>query len=113
MGGVKKKPLGSAEKGAAATGPAGGDIKPTKKDEAKKSSGSKPQQRQKLSVLVEEQQGMKSLQGMKAITVQGFARSAGVKISAANAFLRSLEGRGIVRNVGGYSGHRVYELLRR
>ena len=87
------------------------DTKPSKKEEGKK-SGSKPQQRQKLSVLVEESQGLKLLQGMKAITIHNFARSSGVKISVANSFIKWAESKGIVRNSGGYSGHRVYELVK-
>jgi small subunit ribosomal protein S25e len=47
---------------------------------------------------------------MKAITTQSFARTNGVKISVANAFIKSLEAKGLVKSVGGYSGHRVYEL---
>ena len=106
MGGNKKKPAASSDKGAA-TGP-GGEIKPAA-DEKKKA---KPQQRQKLAVVVDESQGMKALQGMKAITIQSFARATGVKISVANAFIKSLESRGTVRCVGGYSGHKVYEQTR-
>ena len=47
---------------------------------------------------------------MKPNTSQGLARSMGVKISVANSFLRSLESKGILRPIGGYSGHRIYEL---
>jgi small subunit ribosomal protein S25e len=78
--------------------------------EAKKEDRGK--QKQRLSVFVEESQGRKVLEGMKAITVQGLARAAGVKISVANSFVKSLESKGIVRNVGGYSGHRVYKLIK-
>jgi small subunit ribosomal protein S25e len=41
---------------------------------------------------------------------QTFARTAGVKISVANAFLKALEAKGIIKNVGGNSGHKVYKL---
>jgi small subunit ribosomal protein S25e len=68
------------------------------------------QQKQKLSVLIEESQGSKAIQDMKAITIQGLARVVGVKISVANSYLRSLEVKGVVRSVGGYSGHRVYQI---
>jgi small subunit ribosomal protein S25e len=105
MGGSKKKPLGS-EKASSASGQ--GD-KPVKKEESKKPLG-KVQQKQKLSVLVEDSQGRRAIQSMKAITIQGVARAAGVKISVANAFIKSLEAKGIVKSVGGYSGHRVYQL---
>jgi len=55
---------------------------------------------------------MKALQGMRAITTQGLARNTGVKISVANAFIKSLETKGVVKRVGGYSGHRVFEMVR-
>jgi hypothetical protein len=54
---------------------------------------------------------MKVLSGLKAVTPQALARNLGVKISVANAFIKSLESQGSVRPVGGYSGHRVYTLL--
>ena len=105
MGGVKKKSIGSSEKGANTS-----NTDTTKKEESKK-VGTK--QKQKLSVLVEEPQGMKALQSMRAITIQGFARNTGIKISVANTFVKSLESKGILTAVGGYSGHRVYQLIKR
>jgi small subunit ribosomal protein S25e len=107
MGGSKKKPMGS-EKSNRASGPDGDKF--VKKEETKKPSG-KVQQKQKLSVLVDESQGRRAIQSTKAITVQGVARAVGVKISVANAYIRSLETKGIVKSVGGYSGHRVYQLI--
>jgi small subunit ribosomal protein S25e len=56
---------------------------------------------------------MKAIQGMKAITIQGVARNVGVKISIANVFIKSLEAKGIVKAEGGYSGHKVYQMIRR
>jgi small subunit ribosomal protein S25e len=55
---------------------------------------------------------MKAIQGMKSITCQALARNVGVKISVANSFIKSLEERGVVKAVGGYSGHRVYQVIR-
>jgi small subunit ribosomal protein S25e len=107
MGGNKKKPVGASEK-SAQTGPGEAEIRPA----AEKKTGSKPQQRQKLVVAIEEPQGMKVIQGMKAITIQGVARNMGVKISVANAFIKSLEAKGVVKTEGGYSGHRVYQLIK-
>jgi small subunit ribosomal protein S25e len=107
MGGNKKKAVGASDK-TAQTGPGGAEIKPS--EEKKKAP--KPQQRQKLAVTVEEGAGMKAIQNMKAITIQGLARSVGVKISVANTFIRSLEEKGVVKPVGGYSGHRVYQMVR-
>ncbi|MER5175773.1 MAG: MarR family transcriptional regulator [Candidatus Nitrosocosmicus sp.] len=105
MGGNKKKPTQSnASKSQ--------DNKNTKKEEIKKTPASKPQQKQKLSVLIEENQGMKVLGSMKAITIHGLARTLGVKISVANNFIKNLENKNIVKNVGGYSGHRIYQKIR-
>ncbi len=105
MGGNKKKPTQSnASKSQ--------DNKSTKKEEIKKSPASKPQQKQKLSVFIEENQGMKVLSSMKSITIHGLARTLGVKISVANNFVKNLENKNIVKNVGGYSGHRIYQKIR-
>jgi small subunit ribosomal protein S25e len=46
---------------------------------------------------------------MKAITVHSFARTLGVKISVANNFLKNLENKNIIKVIGGYSGHRIYQ----
>jgi small subunit ribosomal protein S25e len=104
MGGMKKKSMSSSGKGSQNTS---NDDK-VKKTETKKST-SKTLPKQKLSVIVEEPVGMKAIKGMKAITTQSLSRAIGVKISVANAFLRSLEAKGMIRNIGGYSGHRIYE----
>jgi len=109
MGGNKKKPVGSSDK-TVQVGPVGAEIKPAA-EEKKKSP--KPQQKQKLAVMVEEPVVMKAIQGMKSITSQTLARNIGVKISVANSFIRSLEQKGMVKSVGGYSGHRVYQLIKR
>lgn len=106
MGGNKNKPAAKQDKGVA-TGPAG-EIKTSAKEEKK----GKSQQKQKLSVVLEEPAGMKTISGMKAITVQSVAKVAGVKISVANAFIKSLEAKGAVRKIGGYSGHMVYEKVK-
>jgi small subunit ribosomal protein S25e len=50
---------------------------------------------------------------MKSITAQGLARNVGVKISVATSFIKSLEQKGVVKSVGGYSGHRVYQVVKR
>ncbi len=106
MGANKKKSSAASEK-------ATSSVTETKKD--KKEDGAKVEdrgrQKQKLAVFVEESQGRKTLQNMKAITPQGFARASGVKISVANSYIKSLESKGIIRNVGGYSGHKVYRLV--
>lgn len=104
MGGAKKKSLGSQEKTS--------KDSPVADDKAKK--GEKKgvfKQKQKSLIVIEESQGLKTLKNMKPITSQALARSIGVKISVANLFLRSVESKGVVRSIGGYSGHRIYELV--
>jgi small subunit ribosomal protein S25e len=110
MGGVKKRPVGSTAKNKDSTSASGSNQAQSqvqKKEDSKKSSGSK----QKLSVAIEEAAGRRALQNMKAITVQALARNLGVKISVANSFIRNMEAKGTVKLVGGYSGHRIYQLL--
>ncbi len=104
MGGAKKKSLGSQEKTS--------KDSPVADDKAKK--GEKKgvfRQKQTSLIVIEESQGLKTLKNMKPITSQALARSMGVKISVANLFLRSVESKGVVRSIGGYSGHRIYELV--
>lgn len=108
MGGTKRKSLSASEK-TQDSGPAQA-AGSSKKTEKEKSKGEK-QQKTKITVLLDEKQGLKVLSGLKAITPQTLAKNLGVKISIANSFIRSLESQGSIRRVGGYSGHRVYELL--
>lgn len=101
MGGAKKKSLGSQEK----------TSKDSPSDEkGKKGEKKGPIKKQKSSIVIEEPQGLKTIKSMKPITSHALARSMGVKISIANSFLRTLESKGIVRPIGGYSGQRIYEL---
>jgi small subunit ribosomal protein S25e len=105
MGGNKKKPTQSnASKSQ--------DNKNTNKEDTKKTTTSKPQQKQKLSVLIEENSGLKAISSMKAITVQGLARNLGVKISVANNYIKNLENKNVIRNVGGFSGHKIYQKIK-
>jgi small subunit ribosomal protein S25e len=105
MGANKKRSSASSEKNAP-----GGEKKERKEDSIR--TEDRGTQKQKLAVFVEESQGRKTLQGMKAITAQGFAKASGVKISTANSFIKSLELKGVLTSVGGYSGHRVYKLIK-
>jgi small subunit ribosomal protein S25e len=95
MGGAKK--------------PSGGKtVKPEKKDSKKKKGEGGPKRAENIT-LVNEQQAMKIIQNSKVITVQDLARQVGVKISAANAFLKESLNKGTVKRVGGYSGHHLYQ----
>ena len=79
------------------------DSKKTKRDEG----GPK---KAEIVVSVNEQQAMKIIQKSKVITIQDLARQTGIKISAANAFLKESVRKGDVKRVGGYSGHRLYQM---
>jgi small subunit ribosomal protein S25e len=105
MGGNKKKPSTSSDKTSNAG--KGSETKNVKKEESKKNVKSP----QKISVLIDDDQGKKALQGMKAITPQALARAAGIKVSVANNFIKQLELKGIIKAKGGYSGHRIYQML--
>ncbi len=100
----------------------GGAKKPTntKKDKpsntkdpkkGKKDKGEGGPRKAEITVMVNEQQAMKIIQNSKVVTVQDLARQTGVKISAANAFLKESTNKGIVKRVGGYSGHHLYQIV--
>ena len=97
----------------------GGGKKPTttKKDKSsntkdskkKKDKGDGGPRKAEITVMLNEQQAMKIIQNSKVVTVQDLARQTGVKISAANAFLKESLNKGTVKRVGGYSGHHLYQ----
>ncbi len=98
----------------------GGAKKPTtaKKDKPEKTKDSKKgkkgeggPRKAEIVVALNEQQAMKIIQNSKVITIQDLARQTGIKISAANAFLRESAEKGIVKRVGGYSGHHLYQAV--
>jgi small subunit ribosomal protein S25e len=106
MGGSKKKSPAQQQK--------------TQTDEASKKSGEKKKGKKKdkseegsakaeISVIVNEENAMKFIKGAKVITVQELARQTGVKVSAANAFLKKLLKEGTVKRIGGFSGHHIYQ----
>ena len=102
MGGVKKKTLSSSK----STG-----QQPSEGTNKLKKNDLKPQiksQKHKSSVLIEDINDVSILKGMKAITVQSISKVLGVKISIANNYLRNLESKGMLKLIGGYSGHKVY-----
>lgn len=100
MGGGKKPTNSNKDKSGSK------DSKKNKKDR-----GEGSQKRAEIIVMVNEQQAMKIIQHAKVVTVQDLARQTGVKISAANAFLKESANKGIVKRVGGYSGHHLYKVV--
>ena len=106
MGGAKKKSPAQQQK--------------SQTDEAAKKSGEKKKGKKKdksdegsakaeISVIVNDEKAMKFIKNAKVITVQELARQTGVKISAANAYLKKLMKEGGVKRVGGFSGHHIYQ----
>jgi len=108
MGGTKKKTLASMEKSQDdnANSAAGGEEKGKKKTEKTKVVG----ERKRVDVLLprmNDQELMKSLASLKAITVYGAARSLAVNAAVAKSVLSSLESKGLVKRAGGYSRHYI------
>jgi small subunit ribosomal protein S25e len=83
----------------------------TKDSKKKKDRGDGGPRKAEITVMLNEQQAMKIIQNSKVVTVQDLARQTGVKISAANAFLKESTNKGIVKRVGGYSGHHLYQIV--
>lgn len=98
MGGAKKPSPAKQEKAQGAK-----DSKRAKKDK-----GEGGPRKAEITVMVDEQQATRIIRGAKVVTTHDLARQTGVKISAANAFLRDAERKGTIRKAGGYSGHRIY-----
>ena len=101
MGGAKKPTPAKQEKSQGTK-----DSKKGKKD--KGDSGPK---KAEITVMINDAQAIKIIQGSKLVTIHELARQTGVKISAANAFLRASEKKGIVKKAGGYSGHYIYHAV--
>lgn len=78
-----------------------------KKPGAKEESGPP---RAEIPVHLDAAQAERTMKNAKVITAQELARQAGVKVSAANAYLKSALAEGKLVEAGGYSGHRLYKL---
>lgn len=100
MGGAKKPTAANKDK-------ASGD-KHSKKGKKEKGAESGPKKAE-IVVKVNEKQAMGIISNAKVITTQDLARQLGVKISAANAFLRQATLAGTAKRMGGYSGHYLYQ----
>ena len=100
MGGAKKPTAASKDKASGS--------RDTKK---KKDRGEGGPKKAEITVIVNSKQAMKIIQNSKVITAQDLARQTGVKISASNAFLKESVSKCIVKQVGGYSGHYLYQMV--
>jgi len=72
-----------------------------------------PQQHKRLPFLVPkmtEDEMMKSLAPLKAITIYTASRALAVNASIATGLLRDLEAKKIISKAGGFSGHSVWKV---
>ena len=88
--------------------PAASQTRSKTPKESKKDKGQGPFKAE-ITITLSDKQAAKTLKNAKVITVQELARQTGVKISAANAYLRGAVADGKVQRVGGYSGHWLYQ----
>jgi len=75
----------------------------------KKDKGGSGPKKAEITVTINEQEATKIVQYSKVITVHELARQTGVKVSAANVFLKESLKKGIIKRVGGFSGHYIYQ----
>jgi small subunit ribosomal protein S25e len=91
-----------------------GANKPSGSKDSKKSKKDKGEggvRKAEITVMIDEKQAIKIIQNSKVVTVQDLARQTGVKISAANSFLKQAAIKGTVKKIGGYSGHHLYQAV--
>ncbi len=81
-----------------------GDSKKGKKDK-----GEGGPKKAEITVTLNEQEAAKIVKNSKVITVHELARQTGVKVSAANVFLKEALKKGEIKKVGGFSGHYIYQ----
>jgi small subunit ribosomal protein S25e len=109
MGGVKKKSMASMEKKQESA--EGSQTSEPMKGKKVKEQKAAPQQQKRLPFLVPkmtEEEKVKTLAPLKAITVYAASRAFGVNASIATDMLRDLEARKVLKRVGGFSGHFVW-----
>ena len=78
------------------------------KDKTKKDKKDTSEKRE-VAVFINEDEASKIIKSSKAITIQDLARQSNVKISTASAFLKKALSEGMVKKVGGFSGHYIYQ----
>ena len=108
MGGAKKKSPAQQEK---SQGEENAKKSAEKKKGKKKDKSGEGSSKAEITVIVNEEQAMKFIKNSKVITIQELSRHLGIKISAANKFLKKLSNEGTIKKVGGFSGHHIYQPL--
>jgi len=87
-------------------------VKPSAQKDSKKGKKDKGEggsKKAEITVIINEKEATKIVQNSKVITVHELARQTGVKVSAANVFLKESLKKGIIQRVGGFSGHYIYQ----
>ena len=84
-------------------------VAPKDSKKGKKEKGEGGPKKAEITVILNDKEASKIIQNSKAITVHDLARQTGVKISAANAYLKEALKKGAIRKVGGHSGHFIYQ----
>ena len=108
MGGTKKKTLASMEKTQNEEGEQQADGSRKKVEKVKASVGGERKRVDVLMPKLGDQELLKSLGSQKAITIFSAAKALNVSGSIAKMILASLESKGMLSKVGGYSGHYVW-----
>ena len=104
MGGTKKRSITSEEKAQAKEAEA-----QTAKAKQEKKGGRSPKHEEYRDRIRDEKEAVNQLKAVKSLTLYSVAKALGVTASAANQFLRSLELKGIIVKVGGFSSHYIYK----
>jgi len=82
---------------------------PKESKKGKKDKGEGGPKKAEITVALSDKEASKIIQNSKVITVHDLARQTGVKISAANVYLKEALQKGAIKKVGGYSGHYIYQ----
>jgi small subunit ribosomal protein S25e len=82
---------------------------PKESKKGKKDKGESGQKKAEITVALSDKEAAKIIQSSKVITVHDLARQTGVKVSAANSYLKEALNKGTIRKMGGFSGHYIYQ----
>ncbi len=88
--------------------PAAAQDKSRESKDSKKDKGQGPPKAE-ITVILTDKQAGRFMKNAKVITAQDLATKTGVKVSAANKYLREAVRSGTAKKVGGYSGHWLYQ----
>jgi len=104
MGGTKKRSITSKEKAQAQDAQA-----QDAKAKLEKKGGRFTKHEEYKDRVRDEKEAMNKLKTAKSLTLYSVAKALGVTASASNQFLRSLESKGLIVKVSGFSSHYIYK----